>query len=184
MEQVEPRCSVCGEPARVRILENYVAGRPVVRPFCFRCADVYSREATREMARPGHRSSLGLLMIVAGLTIGMVALAGDYVGIRGLGGVGWYKQFGVLLGILFVCLGAFWRIDVIGLVGGLLIALVFSAKLLHLAGAEGFGWKHQAALAVGLLLIIAGVVVRQFGYRRVAGKTRGGAAGRGERLEN
>jgi hypothetical protein len=159
-------CSECGQPARVRVLETYIAGKPVIRHFCFRCADRHFGDAPDE--EPVHRPSLGSLMVVAGLAICLISLLGGYLGIDENGGFGWYVQSGFVGGVLLVCLGAFWRVDVLGVVGGILIALAVSAKLLHAKGMSGFGWKHQLVLGTGLVLIIAGVVVRQLYYRRLA----------------
>lgn len=111
-------------------------------------------------------------MVVAGLTVGLISLLGDHVGIGQSAAFSLHRQWGLVCGILLVCLGAFWRIDVIGVVGGMLVALAFSTKILHLAGMNGFGWKHRTALVVGFLLVIAGVVVRHLYHRRLAGRTR------------
>lgn len=165
MNQTQQLCCECGRPARVRILETYLAGEPVIKHFCFHCADGYFGESTRQDLPPVHRPSLGSLMVLAGLFIGLISLLGDHLGVHSDSIFGWYKQSELVAGILLVCLGAFWRVDVIGVVGLLLIALVFSANLLGLSGLNGFGWKHKLALAVGLTLIFAGVLVRHLYYR-------------------
>ena len=38
-------CQVCGkEESRVRILEGYRLGRPVIRNFCFKCANLMGKK--------------------------------------------------------------------------------------------------------------------------------------------
>lgn len=169
MDQTDRLCSECGRPARVRILENYVAGQPIIKHFCFSCADRRFGDAPGD--EPTHRQSVGSLMVIAGLTICLISLLGDHLGLLGLHGdegFGWYRQSGCVAGVLLVCLGAFWQVDILGVVGSILLVLALSAKMLHLAGTGGFGWKHQFALAAGLILIVTGVLVRQLYYRHLA----------------
>jgi hypothetical protein len=159
-------CAVCKQAARVRILETYVAGRPVIRHFCFECADRYFGQLSQQDPPVVRRASLGALLILAGLLLGLVAIVADHLGIHGSPGFGWYKQTGLLTGSLLICLAAFWRIDIIGVLGILMLGLAAGANLLGLAGRDGFGWKQQVAMAAGLLLVVAGTLVRRRSCRQ------------------
>jgi hypothetical protein len=151
----------------VRILANYVGGEPAFQHYCFRCADRYLGQQVPEPAT-ARRVSPGSLIILAGTIFGLLGLAADHLGIHGNPGFGWYKQSALAAGSLLVCLGSFWRIDVLGVVGILLFLAAASANVLGLAGREGFGFKQQLAIGVGLLLVAAGIALRKRSGRRAA----------------
>lgn len=96
MDQISNACAGCGQAARIRILETYVAGRPVIRHFCFECADRHF--GVPEPGPPVHRASVGSLLIVAGLAVGLLGLAGR-------DGFGWKQQIAIGLGLLFITIG-------------------------------------------------------------------------------
>lgn len=166
MDPVTNVCAVCGQAARVRILADYVAGQPAIRHLCFRCADREPPGPARAAA--AYRASPGGLMILAGTLLGVLGLAADYLGIHGNPGFGWYKQSALLSGSLLVCLGCFWRIDAFGVIGILVFLLAASANLLGLAGRSGFGFKQQLAIALGLLLVVIGAIIRRRSGRHAA----------------
>lgn len=168
MNQAANECAVCRQAARVRILETYVAGRPVIRHFCFECADRYFGQLSRQEPPVARRASLGALMILAGILLGLLAIVADHLGIHGNPGFGWYKQTGLVTGSLLICLAAVWRIDIIGVLGILMLGLAAGANLLGLAGRDGFGWKQQMAMAAGLVLVVAGTLIRRRTCRQAA----------------
>jgi hypothetical protein len=167
MTQSTNVCMICGQAARVRILANYVGGEPAFQHYCFQCADHYLGQQVAAPAAP-RRVSIGSLIILAGTTFGLLGLAADHLGIHGNPGFGWYKRSALAAGSLLVCLGSFWRIDVLGVIGILLFLAAASANVLGLAGREGFGFKQQLAVAAGLVLIAAGMALRTRSSRRRA----------------
>jgi hypothetical protein len=61
----ERACEQCGRPVQVRILEDYVEGRPVFRLFCLDCSEQF--EPGRHLARP--RSNSTVLFILAAVIL-------------------------------------------------------------------------------------------------------------------
>jgi len=156
MVDAEQKCEICGGAVRVRILEGYAEGRPVVRCFCLACADLYDRFGTG--GRGGQTGRLGLawLAVVGGLLIVAVGLCGDYLGITGSSGFGWYQRAGAIGGALLLTIGALSGVEILVVAGGLVLALAVSADMLGLSGREGIGWKQGTAILSGLLIAGAG----------------------------
>lgn len=157
-EQKDP-CEVCGRPARVRVLEKYKDGKPVFRSYCLDCADT-PRVPDDENTGVRHHLSVGSLMILAGLIVAFLGGAGDYLGIRNPGGVGWYQMSGLGVGALLVVLGAILGVDLIALVGTFVFGLSACSDVLGLGDNPGIGPMQNLALVGGTLLIAVGVVVR------------------------
>jgi len=162
MAQGKDTCQICGAEARVRILVGYRRGEPVFGVYCLACSDqLESLKVMGGIDSSRRRLSLGSMLIVGGLVIGMLGVAGDYLGIRGARGFGLYQQFGVAVGALFILVGALLRVDAVGVVGMVVFALAACADLLGLAGTAGIGWKQQSAIVAGSVLIVAGIVLRR-----------------------
>jgi hypothetical protein len=164
------RCELCGQPARVSVLQAYRDGQPLKRSFCLACADGGSRRmalSIREegpgLERDAARSRLGpaLILVAAGLVVAVVSLVSDFAGVGTHAGFGW-KQIAILIiGALMVMIGALLRIDVIGLLGTAAALLALGADLLGVSGSAGFGWKQTVGLAAGFMLIGLGAIIRR-----------------------
>ncbi len=158
----DEKCETCGRPARVRVLEEYQDGAPVFKQYCLECADQRSDRtvANSDPTSDKPRLSFASLMILAGLLIATVAVLGDYIGIRGSGAMGWYQVAGLVIGALFVVLGAMLRADVIALFGTIVFGLAVCVDLFGLSAMPGIGWKQGLAIVVGVALMVVGVVLR------------------------
>lgn len=161
MEPMQDRCEICGQPARVRVLAKYLNGAPVFKQYCLDCADKHHDTPPRQRD-PWSRQhmSFASLLMVAGVFIVIVAAMGDYLGIRGVSGFGWYQSMGICIGAFFVLLGAMLRADVVAVFGTIVFGLAACSDLLGIKGAEGIGWKQNLAIAAGVVLTAVGVILR------------------------
>jgi hypothetical protein len=101
------------------------------------------------------------MVILAGLIIAFLGAWGDYLGIRGSSGVGWYQQLVMGLSVLLVLLGALFRADAVAIIGALAFVISAGADLLGLDGSVGIGWKQQLGIGIGLVLIGSGLWLRR-----------------------
>lgn len=153
-------CQVCGQPARVKILEGYLSGEPVFRHFCFACAERFHRDMSAlETGGPGRRLSYGVLLTLVGFMIVGLGALGDHLGIHGSRGFGWYQLLILGLGLLLMILGALTRVEIMAVMGTLIAGLTACSDLLRLSGAPGVGWKQQTALVLGLVLAAVGILM-------------------------
>jgi hypothetical protein len=163
LTQHEATCQTCGQAAKVWILQGYKDGKSVIGPFCFACADHAERGLVGAVenhdGRP--RMSLASLLILAGFLVGIVGIAGDYLGIRGFNCFGWYPQACVSVGGLILVLGAIFRVDALALMGGLVLGLLIFSELFGLNGSGGMGWKQQLAVVMGGGMLLIGVWLRR-----------------------
>jgi hypothetical protein len=161
---VQHRCSDCGEPARVHVLEGYTNGQPVLRHVCATCVEkVVPAPRARRARRP-----LGLpvvaLLGLAGAVLVVMGLLGDYLVPARHPGFGRHQQLGVLVGTVVLGVGLLTRAGVIALAGLLFAAAALCADWLGLTAGPGVGWKQQFMLGVGILLALASLIVQ--GVRR------------------
>ncbi|MBN1345163.1 MAG: hypothetical protein JXQ73_20885 [Phycisphaerae bacterium] len=160
-DEVRHRCEICGEPARVRVLDRYANGEPVFRQYCLDCAD-----RDDPIGGPGsgpssrHHLTFASLMIVAGLSISLLGALGDYVGVHSGVGIGWYQTIGIAVGALFVLIGALLGADVIAVFGTIVFGLAACADLMGFGGVAGIGWKQNLAIFAGVVLTFVGVLLR------------------------
>ena len=162
-------CQVCGQPVRVRILEGYAEGQPVFRKYCFECADRFCGEPIpKDQEKPAQRLSIPSMVILAGLIIVLLGASGDYLGIRGRSGFGWYQQLVIGLSVLLVVLGALFRADAVAIIGAIAFVISAGADLLGLDGSVGIGWKQELGIGIGLLLIGSGLWLRRRNRRNDA----------------
>ena len=155
-------CEICGEPTRVRILEGYIDGKPMLRHFCFRCADeAHVKMQVMAGEHSGRRMSIGGLLIFAGLFVGAIGVLGDYLGIEGHSGLGWYQQTGIALGALLIVVGSLFRVDTMAEAGVLVFGLSLLADVFGLRGAAGIGWKQQLATLAGVAMALTGIWLRR-----------------------
>jgi membrane protein implicated in regulation of membrane protease activity len=160
---VENTCDKCQEPARVHILEEYEKGTPLFRHLCLSCADALSEETARgSRGTNGNRASMASILIMVGIFFGIVGMASDYIGISRGSGFGWLRLLGLLVGVLFVLVGALIRVDAIGVAGSIILGLTACVSLFGLSQVSGIGWKQQLAMTVGLLLILTGVLLKRW----------------------
>ena len=157
----EHHCDTCGKSATVRVLEKYADGEPVFKRYCLECAQRAGGAPVIEGdAAPKHRLSFGSMLIAAGVLIVIVAATGDYIGIRGSSGFGWYQALGICLGALCVLIGALLGVDVIAIFGTIIFGLAACSDLLGIAGVPGIGWKQNLAIFAGVVLTTVGVILR------------------------
>jgi hypothetical protein len=153
------RCALCDRPARVHILKGYDHGRPIRQSLCLSCANAADERLLSEtLERRQRRSGRATLLTVTGLLLIVLGGAVDQLGIHTSVGFGLKQQTSLLLGAFVVILGALLRIDVLAALGALLFAAAALADVLKPGGSPGVGWQQGAALVVGLLCLVAGLV--------------------------
>lgn len=158
---IDGGCQVCGRPARVRILEDYVAGSPVYRQYCLTCADAHEIGRTvDDMDANRPRTTTGTLIVIAGLTFGMFGVFGHRFGIAWTAGLGPRQQAGIVAGVLLIMLGALLRVDAVAVVGMVVFGLAACADLIGLGGFGGSNVGQQLFIAVGLMLTCIGLALR------------------------
>lgn len=91
----------------------------------------------------------------------VVGAMGDYLGIRGSPGFGWYQRVGLLFGALLLACGALLRVDFVVICGGMIVAIAAAADWLHLVGDGTFGWKQESAVIAGFLVALIGLVMER-----------------------
>lgn len=173
-------CEVCGEVARVLVLEGYANGQPVLRRFCLKCA---AEAAPADAGVFGERTRVRLHVLVAlvGLALCVVGLFGDFLIPPPHAGFGWHQQLGVFAGALLLVVGLLLRTEVIALGGAFLLAASLGADWFGLTRGPGIGWKQQVMTAVGVLCLLAAGITR----RRIAARRRRlDRAGRGDEHVN
>jgi len=142
-------CEVCGQAARVHVLEGYVGGQPRTRRFCLPCADEAPLRAPGgDLARP--RPGLAVMLVLAGVTCAVLGLFGDFLIPQGHAGFGWRQTTGTVLGALVVFVGVLLRADVVALAGTYLLTAALLADWFGLTHGAGIGWKQQSLLGVGI----------------------------------
>ncbi len=155
-------CERCGAPAQVTILEGYRSGKPVRHYLCLSCADaafdLYPGRCSNTL-RP--RLSWSGSLLFAGMVLTALGASADELGIHGQPGFGWSQQAGLAVGALLLLVGCLARIDVVAIAGAGLFGLSALADFLGPLGSPGIGLKQGGAIAVGLVLLMAGFASRR-----------------------
>ena len=153
-------CDVCGQPARVHILEGYQQGQPVHRRFCLRCAP----EAPPWNSERGFQHGklrLSILIGATGIGLGALALLADhFIPMRTSAGFGWHKGGGLVIGALLLLIGTLSRADLIAIGGLLLFGASCFAGLFGWAQSPGIGWKQQLLLELSAVCVILCILGR------------------------
>lgn len=159
-------CESCGGAARVRVLEGYSDGEPLIHTFCFRCADAFRPAAAP--FNPSERLSFGTVFVITGVLLMLVGGLGDMFHLRTHKGFGLYQQIGVGAGMFLVVLAALLRVDVFAIIGLGVLALASGGDIIVVTSSAGLGWKQQAALVAGAAVIGIGLWLRRLtaGARR------------------
>lgn len=153
-----PPCECCGEPSRLHILEDYAGGQPRLRHYCLPCGTQWSAAispVTHDKPRPGTIVLVGL----AGVTTLLVGLFADYLA-PGNPGFGWHQRMGLILGLSLTGAGLVLRAQVIALLGAFLLGASLTADWFGVARGPGIGWKQQAFMYMGLLIMLAAAVLK------------------------
>jgi len=153
------RCEVCGDGARVLILEGYAEGQPVLRRYCLRCAAAAPAETEVVGERP--RMGVHVLVGLAGLVLCVVGLFGDYLVPPAHAGFGWHQQAGAAAGALILVIGLVLRMDVVALGGAFLLGASLCADWFGLTRGPGIGWKQQVMIAIGAAGLLTGGIRRK-----------------------
>lgn len=158
------RCSQCGRASCVHVLEGYSGQTPVFRSLCLACSENHATPDPVALMRP--RLSLSAAVVATGVIVGAGGALADHFGIGGSSGFGMAQSIGVVVGAVCILVGALLRVDMIGILGGILFITSIVADLLSIGGRSGFGWKQTAAVAGGAALTGAGMVWLLFEQRR------------------
>lgn len=154
-------CEGCGEPVRVRILEGYRAGQPVIRAWGMTCADRLSPGASDAVARRAReRLSVGALLIMAGLGLGFMGVFGRHVGVEYSRQIG-TPMLAACFGAFLVLIGALLRVDVIGIIGTMIFGVAVCIELIGLAGTGDAAIVPDLELVLGLGLVAGGMWLRR-----------------------
>ncbi len=168
MGESSDSCQTCGQPVRVRILRGYRRGKPILEHFCFKCADELQRTIQTTIDESGRqRLSIGALLVFVGLFVGIIGVSGDYLGIEGHSGIGWYQQMGIVLATVLVVVGSVFRVDALVVVGIVVLGLSIFSDVLGLTSAPGIGWKQQLAASIGIAIALTGILLKRY-VRRFA----------------
>ena len=171
------RCEVCGEGARVLILEGYAEGQPVMRHYCLRCDAAAPAETDVVGERP--RIGVHVLVELAGLVLCVVGLFGDYLVPSAHVGFGWHQQVGAGAGALILVIGLVLRMEVVALGGAFLLGASLCADWFGLTHGPGIGWKQQAMIAIGAVGLLTGGIARKMIAARRRRRERANGRARG-----
>ena len=163
--RLEPgKCRACGRRANVHVLHGYEQGHPVYRRFCQRCADV--QIAVAETTSRSLGLKLSSLVGLAGASLLLIGLLGDYLIPEGHPGFGSYQRLGVLIGAALVGSGLITRAGVVAVAGALFGAASLFADYFGLTRGPGIGYKQQALVITGLAFVSLAVAIRVWRSRR------------------
>jgi hypothetical protein len=152
-------CELCGERARVDILEGYVGDVSVRRHLCLRCARTQLGPA---FVAPPARKHLGrpFFLALAGAGLAVLGVCGDLLARGSHPGFGWYQGSGVAVGVLLLLAGSFFRAEILALAGAGAVVGALLADVLGGPGAAGIGWKQQVLIGVGAACVACAVLGR------------------------
>ncbi len=158
-------CEICGDESCVHVLTGYSEQTPLFRNLCLACAERPLEPAEETPAAAGRpRLSAAAAVIVAGVLVGAGGALADQLGVGGSSGFGLAQMIGLAVGGVCIMVGAFLRVDTLGIAGGILFLASAGADLL-VGGKGGFGWKQVAAVAMGCALTAAGMAWLFIGRR-------------------
>jgi len=145
-----PRCEVCGEPARVHI-SNEQADGTRLRHLCLQCAakvdDIVPRNQLLNVAA---------ILLVVGAFILMLSLFADILALGQHDGFGWQQQLGLTLAAILVMTAAVMQTPTVLVIGLMIGSITILADRLGLGSSSGFGVKQITGSALGVILIVAG----------------------------
>lgn len=154
-------CEVCRQPGRVRILYDYQGAQPVFRHFCLEHAEDFQPfTGSAESGAGPQRLSVGSLMVMVGLFLGVTGAVGSWIGIGSSPGVGWLQLVGMGAGALFVLLGALIGMDAVEVIGAVVFGIAAGADLFGGEGAAETGSQQRLVLWTGIVLAGAGIGLR------------------------
>lgn len=152
-------CELCGEGARVDILEGYVGDVSVRRHLCLRCARTQLGPA---FVAPPAKKHLGwpFFFALAGASLAALGVCGDLLARGSHPGFGWYQTGGVVLGVLLMLAGSFFRAEAVALAGAGAVVGALLADVLGGPPTAGIGWKQQVLIGVGAACVLCAVLGR------------------------
>jgi hypothetical protein len=145
----------------VRILYDYQGAQPVFRHFCLEHAEDFQPfTGSAESGAGPQRLSVGSLMVMVGLFLGVTGAVGSWIGIGSSPGVGWLQLVGMGAGALFVLLGALIGMDAVEVIGAVVFGIAAGADLFGGEGAAETGSQQRLVLWTGIVLAGAGIGLR------------------------
>jgi hypothetical protein len=162
MSQTAHKCVNCGRPASINVHQGTDGGEPVIRHYCLECADEREAENPSPEQAPVNAglSHGGLLMLLGGL-LAVLALGADFLGISGQTGFGWFQRIGASLGLLFVIVGAVFRVGTLSVLGLILFVVSLFADFLGIGESPGMGLRQQMTLVLSIALLAGGTFVQR-----------------------
>lgn len=159
-------CCRCGSEPRVRVLTGYVNRDPQYEDLCLICAD-RDPQSYPDMIGTGDRARQHgvFLLLLFGLSLGILGVLADHLGISGNTGFGLYQVLGVIIGAVCVLTGTMLRVHALSLSGAVLFAVSLCADLVGIGGTPGMGIKQLTVIFVAIVLIAIGITLH-YRFRR------------------
>lgn len=156
MNETRPVCERCGAPARVHTSGHGADGRKI-RHLCLACADAEEADAPARERGLNHAA----ILLSVGVIVLLLSLLADVLKFGQEKGFGWKQQSGILVGGILVLSAALLRIPTLLVIGLVAAALSTLADHLGFGSGEGFGSHQILGVAAGILLIVAGLLMRR-----------------------
>lgn len=153
-------CLVCGQTARVCILDGYRNSTPVYRRLCLGCDARLAGFSGFELEKVSRRSRLRFYLLGLGGALAVVGLLADEIVLKPSSGFGFWQQSGVFLGLFCVMIGTLLRVETLALAGLATAALSALADVIGPIGEGGLGWKQRAVILVAMAMIVFAFTIR------------------------
>jgi len=169
MTTARPTCQRCGAGARVHISSPGPASTSTLSHYCLACADELDRLAS---VRPPSRSRIAdaLVLVLVGTMVTGVSLFADSLRLGGSAGFGHNQWSGVALGGVLLLCGAATRAPLLLVAGAIVAGVSAAADYLRADGAS-FGWTQRSGVIVGLTLLVVGLTLLGFRFKRRAARS-------------
>jgi len=160
-DETSPTCIACGKPVTTAFTEVAEPhGKLVPKDYCDACVNELRLTGASQSGSKGMSqvpwSSLALFL---GVALGVFGLAADHLRLEGHSGFGWHQQLGVLAGLLFVLIGAAFRVDLLVLAGSFLFLLALFVDFLGIGHSAGVGPRQQMTIGLAAALLLGSLVL-------------------------
>ena len=156
---INQTCELCGDRARVQVLEGYAANVSVRRHLCLSCARTH---LPPPFVAPQAKKRLGglFLLVLTGVGLGIWGIFGDILGPAGHPGFGWYQRIGIGVGALIVVAGALLQVEIVALTGACFFIGALFVDVLGLPPTPGIGWKQQVLIGISVACVAGALLGR------------------------